>query len=93
MLTASVNELLKPWPITATNVISARPIITAAAVDAVRAGFLTAFSRASFPASRRSGLPALPATKASGRTIACRDHRDADEHQKHARDEREQSRS
>ena len=54
------NEALKPWPITATNVISARPIMTAAAVEAVLEGLRTAFWRASLPEappSRAEGAP------------------------------------
>ena len=89
VLTASVNELLKPWPITATNVISARPIMTAAAVDAVRAGVPDRVlagqlaGRAAEAGSRRSQhvrqRPDDPG----------RDHRDADEHQQHADDEQD----
>ena len=63
-----MNELRTPWPRTATNVISASPIITAAAVEAVRAGFRTAFSRASLPAVPPNRAPGAPRTKASGRT-------------------------
>ena len=60
--TASMNEVLKPWPMTATNVISASPIMTAAAVDAVRAGFRTAFWRASLPAAPPKRAPGAPST-------------------------------
>ena len=57
----------RPVPRTVTNVTSARPIIRAAAVAAVRAGLRTAFSRASAPAApvRPRGQPT---TAAIGRT-------------------------
>ena len=53
-------------PSVATIVTSARPIISAAAVDAVRAGFRIAFWRASCPETpmRANGRPS---TEASGR--------------------------
>ena len=47
---------------TATKVISARPIITAAAVEAVRDGLRTAFWRASRPAVPPSSRPGAPST-------------------------------
>jgi hypothetical protein len=56
--TASPIESCKPFPSTATNVTSARPIISADAVTAVRAGLRTLLSRAS--------RPAAPATRAAG---------------------------
>ena len=43
--------------------------MTAAAVDAVRAGARTAFSRASLPAAPPKRAPGAPSTYASGRTI------------------------
>ena len=92
VLTASVNELLKPWPITATNVISARPIMTAAAVDAVRAGFLHRVL-----AGQAAGGAAEPGSGRSQHVRQrpddpCRDHRHADEHQEHADDEHDHPR-
>ena len=44
------NESLKPFTNTATNTISATPIISAADVTAVRPGLREVFSRASTPA-------------------------------------------
>ncbi len=67
--TASSNELRSPWPRTATNVISAIPIISAAAVEAVREGFRVALSRARSPATPPSFVPGQPSTNASGRTV------------------------
>ena len=61
-LTEPVNEVRRPWPITATKVIRASPIITAAAVEAVRFGFRTAFWRASLPAVPPSFAPGVPST-------------------------------
>src|SRR2546423_13429867 len=52
----------------ATKVISARPIIRADAVEAVRLGFRIAFSRASVPAVPPNLLPGQPKAAASGRT-------------------------
>jgi hypothetical protein len=51
-----------------TNTTSARPIISAAAVVAVRPGLRIAFSRASRPVSPRSASSGRPVTDASGRT-------------------------
>ena len=72
---------------TATNVTSARPIISAAAVAAVRPGFRVAFSRAS--------RPAAPPMRAAGGADEVRErpheprreHRDADEEPEHAGDD------
>ena len=44
------NDSLKPFTKTATNTISATPIMSAADVTAVRLGFREVFSRASTPA-------------------------------------------
>src|SRR5919204_258085 len=44
-----MSEALSPLPSVATKVISARPIISAAAVFAVRPGLRVEFSLASFP--------------------------------------------
>ena len=46
---ADANELLNDSDMIATALTSARPIISAAAVDAVRRGLRSAFSRASIP--------------------------------------------
>ena len=67
-LTASVKEARTPLPRTATKVISASPIITAAAVEAVLVGLRTAFWRARVPADPPKRAPGAPSTKASGRT-------------------------
>ena len=52
----------------ATKVTSASPIIRAAAVDAVRVGFLIAFSRAIRPMLPPKRLDGQPIARASGRT-------------------------
>ena len=62
------TELLIPAAKTVTNTISASPIISAAAVVAVRPGLRIAFSRASRPVSPRSRSSGRPVTDASGRT-------------------------
>ena len=53
---------------TVTNETRARPIISAAAVAAVRPGLRTAFSRASRPGTPRSRSSGRPTRDASGRT-------------------------
>ena len=53
---------------TVTKTTTARPIISAAAVTAVRPGLRTAFSRARRPVMPRSRSSGQPATDASGRT-------------------------
>ena len=53
---------------TVTKVTKARPIISAAAVTAVRLGLRCAFSRASLPVRLRSASMGAPASAASGRT-------------------------
>ena len=58
----------QPWPSTATNVTSVRPIISAAAVEAVRPGLRIAFSRASLPAAPPRRAAGAPTTRASGLT-------------------------
>ena len=87
----STNEDLKPWPSTATNVISARPIISAAAVEAVRDGLRIAFWRASCPAAPPKRAPGAPSTSASGRTSRGAIMRHADEQQQDAGHERRRS--
>ncbi len=65
---ADSPEALNDAAMTATAAISATPIISAAAVDAVRRGLRIAFSLASRPGTprrRASGRPRAPAT---GRT-------------------------
>ena len=69
----------------ATKVTSARPIISAAAVDAVRPGWRTAFSRARRPAAPpRLRAGSRPARRAAAR--AGGDQRDPEEQQEHADD-------
>ena len=71
--TARSTEPCTPFARTATNATSARPIISAAAVDAVRAGLRTALPEASWPASPpilRAGKPttlAWPSTSAGAK--------------------------
>ncbi len=57
-----------PLPSTETKVTSARPIMSAAAVAAVRDGLRTAFSRASWPVVPRRRAMGQPTTAAMGRT-------------------------
>src|SRR5215218_8492385 len=57
-----------PAASTATSVTSARPIISAAAVDAVRCGLRRAFSRASVPATPPNRDEGQPSHAASGVT-------------------------
>ncbi len=61
-------ERLTPAANTVTKTTSARPIISAAEVTAVRPGLRIAFSRASRPVSPRSRSSGQPATAASGLT-------------------------
>ena len=61
-------EALIPAANTVTKTTTARPIISAAAVTAVRPGLRTAFSRARRPVMPRSFSSGQPATEASGRT-------------------------
>ena len=79
-----------PCPRTATNVTSASPIMSAAAVTAVRPGLRTAFSRASRPAAPPSRRAGQPTTAASGLTRRDDDQRDADEQSEAAEREQEQ---
>ena len=65
---ASPTEPLIPAAKIATKVTSARPIIRAAAVDAVRPGLRRAFSRASRPVTPRRRSSGQPTTEARGRT-------------------------
>ena len=66
--TASRKLTLIPDASMATTVTRARPIISAAAVDAVRCGLRRALSRASRPGLPPSSTPGQPITAASGRT-------------------------
>jgi hypothetical protein len=63
-------EPCTPLPSTATNETSASPIISAAAVEAVRAGLRVAFSAASCPAAPPRRLAGIPTTAASVVTSA-----------------------
>ena len=56
-----------PAASTATSVTSASPIISAAAVEAVRCGFRRALSRASAPAAPPIFVAGHPSAPASGR--------------------------
>ena len=67
-LTAPVKDVRTPVPRMETKVIRASPIITAAAVDAVRVGLRTAFWRARLPAAPPNRAPGAPSRNASGRT-------------------------
>ena len=64
----------------ATNETSARPIISAAAVEAVRPGLRTAFSRARRPGTPRKRSTGRPTSEAIGRTSLRAEQRHADEH-------------
>ena len=66
--TAVAIELLIPAAKTVTKATTARPIISAAAVTAVRAGLRCVFSRARRPMRRRISSSGRPASEASGRT-------------------------
>ena len=66
--TASAIELLRPAAKTVTKATRARPIISAAAVIAVRPGLRCAFSRARRPVRRRRRSSGQPAIAASGGT-------------------------
>ena len=59
---------MSPAASTATSVTSARPIISAEAVDAVRVGLRIAFPRASLPAAPPIFVAGQPSTSASGGT-------------------------
>ena len=65
---ASFTEPRVPAAKIVTNVTRARPIISAAAVTAVRPGLRMAFSRARRPVSPVSRSSGRPTTEASGRT-------------------------
>src|SRR5205085_9634619 len=69
-VTASSNDRLRPAASTATSVTSARPIINAAAADAVRAGLRNAFrfARSLTVRSRRSAGNSRSRRKAKCRT-------------------------
>ncbi len=66
--TAEEIEPLIPAAKTVTKATTARPIISAAAVTAVRAGLRWVFSRARRPVSRRKRSSGSPTSEASGRT-------------------------
>ena len=89
---ASMNDALRPWAKTATKTTRPRPIISAAAVFAVRAGLRPAFSRASRP--RRPAEPLeRPADDPRQRAHdVARDHGDGDEEQHRAEAHLEQAR-
>ena len=62
------SEARRPRPKVATNVTSVSPIMSAAAVAAVRDGLRIAFSRASRPAAPPRRSDGKPTIEASGRT-------------------------
>jgi len=66
--TLSTNEVFRPWAKTATKTTSARPIIRAEAVAAVRRGSRAAFSRAIRPLVGASACSGRPMSVARGRT-------------------------
>ena len=83
-MTADFVALLMPAPSTATTVTSVSPIISAAAVDAVRPGLRTALAPASSPATppaRRAGQPDDAGERLDEPR---REQRDADEQPEHA---------
>ena len=65
-LTASSVEPRRPAPSVATTVTSARPIISAAAVEAVRPGLRSALSRASRPGEPPRRAAGKPTSVTSG---------------------------
>src|SRR5207302_2989152 len=65
-LTAFSKLVLSPEARTETSVTSARPIINADAVEAVRCGFRIALPRASDPAAPPTRTAGHPSTRASG---------------------------
>ena len=67
-VTAPSTDERSPAPRTATTVTSVRPIISAAAVEAVRPGLRTAFALASSPDTPPVRRPGQPTTRASGFT-------------------------
>ena len=69
---------------------SARPIISAAAVEAVRCGSRCVFSRASFPDAPPTVEPGQPSDLRERAHDLRRDQRDADEEHEDAGAEREQ---
>ena len=85
------TRLAAPGASTATVVTSASPIISAAAVEAVRPGLRIAFERARRPATPPIRVAGQPRTSASGRAMLGRDHRDAEEEPEHADAEQEQA--
>ncbi len=66
-MTAPSKAFRSPCASTATAVTRARPIISAAAVEAVRPGLRMAFERASFPATPPTSVAGQPRIEASGR--------------------------
>ena len=65
---AALVEVFSPAPSTATTVTSVSPIMSAAAVDAVRAGLRTALASASSPATPPARRVGQPTRRASGLT-------------------------
>ena len=72
-------------------VTSASPIISAAAVDAVRLGFRIEFDRASEPATPPMLVAGRPRTDGERADEARRHHRDADEEAENADPEQQQA--
>ena len=73
-----------PAASTATSVTSARPIISADAVDAVRCGLRRALSRASEPAAPPIFVAGQPSSARERLHDAHGEHRDAEEDQQRA---------
>ena len=73
-----------PAASTATSVTSASPIISAAAVEAVRCGFRRALSRASTPAAPPIRVAGQPSSGHEWAHEPRREERDAEEDQKRA---------
>ena len=83
-LTAPLNDATIPEASVATRVTSARPIISAAAVDAVRCGFRRALSRASTPATPPIRVAGQPRSVRERSHEARGEERDAEEDEQRA---------
>ena len=77
--TTWATELFSPAAKTVTKATRARPIISAAAVTAVRLGLRCAFSRARRPVSRRSALQRPAGDRGQRRHQARAEERDGDD--------------
>ena len=77
--TTWATELFSPAAKTVTKVTTIRPIISAAAVTAVRLGLRWAFSRERRPSSRRSRSSGQPAIRRQGRHQVRAEERDGED--------------